>query len=57
MRKFILIDHSISGTGGHYLEYAVNVLREAEKSCETYLVTNRLYRGENVPHARKTFAI
>lgn len=57
MRKFILIDHSISGTGGHYLEYATNVLQEAEKHCETYLITNRLYKGECAPHASQTFAI
>lgn len=57
MRKFILIDHSISGEGGHYLEYASNVLQEAQKTCETYLITNRLYKNSSAPHAGKTFAI
>ena len=32
MRKFILIDHSIKGKGGHYLEYATNVLSASEES-------------------------
>ncbi|MEY8335230.1 hypothetical protein AALB53_19305 [Lachnospiraceae bacterium 47-T17] len=31
MSKFILIDQSIRGNGGHYLEYATNVLNEAKK--------------------------
>lgn len=57
MRKFILIDHSISGAGGHYLEYAVNVLREAEKTCETYLVTNQKYQERSTPHAKHTYAL
>lgn len=57
MRKFILIDHSISGTGGHYLEFASNVLQEAGKDCETYLVTNRLYTGAGTPCEGRTFAL
>jgi len=57
MRKFILIDHSISGTGGHYLEYASNVLQEADRNCETYLVTNRLYTGKDSPCKGRTFSI
>ncbi|WP_089729184.1 hypothetical protein [Candidatus Thiosymbion oneisti] len=31
MRKFILIDHSLKDPGGHYLEYALRVLRAAKK--------------------------
>jgi hypothetical protein len=31
MNKFILIDHSIQKYGGHNLEYAIHVLRAAEK--------------------------
>ena len=32
MPKFVLIDHSIRNTGGHYFEYATHVLRSAENA-------------------------
>ncbi len=42
MKKFILIDHSIQKYGGHNLEYALHVLRAAEKqNYKPILVTNR----------------
>lgn len=41
MRKFVVIDNSISDYCGHYYEYAVNVLKAAyESGYETYLATN-----------------
>lgn len=44
MSKFILIDQSIEGNGGHYLEYASNVLRAAEAlGYETGLAVNRRF--------------
>lgn len=50
-RKFILIDHSITDTGGHHLEYAVRVLQSAERQgYEPVLATNRKLRGgEQLP--------
>jgi glycosyltransferase involved in cell wall biosynthesis len=43
---FILIDHSIAGEGGHYLEYARHVLSAAERvGHRPVLVTNRAFRG------------
>ncbi len=45
MRKFILIDQSIVNVGGHYLEYAQDVLLAAkEKEFETILVTNKMLK-------------
>lgn len=47
MSKFILIDQSIEGNGGHYLEYATNVLRAAEAlGYETGLAVNRRFQGK-----------
>jgi len=41
-QKFVLIDHSIQNYGGHNLEYAIHVLRAAEKNnYQPVLVTNR----------------
>jgi hypothetical protein len=40
MNKFVLIDHSIVKTGGHYLEYAQNVLCTAKNKYEVYIATN-----------------
>jgi hypothetical protein len=41
---FILIDHTISGEGGHYLEYARNVLDAAARDgYRPVLVTNRAF--------------
>ncbi|HVX12973.1 MAG TPA: glycosyltransferase [Pirellulales bacterium] len=45
MAKFVLIDHSISGVGGHYYEYAARVLQAAaESGYEPVLATNRKFR-------------
>ncbi|HEX7446496.1 MAG TPA: glycosyltransferase [Pirellulales bacterium] len=42
MPKFVLIDHSITDLGGHHYEYAVRVLRAAEKAgYDAVLATNR----------------
>ena len=41
MKKFILVDHSIVKVGGHYLEYAQNVLSEAKKEYEIWIATNQ----------------
>lgn len=40
MNKFVLIDHSIVKTGGHYLEYAQNVLSVAKNTYDVYIATN-----------------
>lgn len=46
MSKFILIDQSIEGKGGHYLEYAMNVLHAArQEGYEICLATNRKFTG------------
>lgn len=46
MSKFILIDQSIEGKGGHYLEYATNVLHAArQEGYEICLATNRKFTG------------
>jgi glycosyltransferase involved in cell wall biosynthesis len=43
-RRFILIDHSIRGYGGHHYEYAVHVLSAArEAGFETILAVNRAF--------------
>ena len=48
--KFILIDPSISDTGGHYYEYALHVLKAAEKSGYSPVIgTNRRFRGRPSP--------
>lgn len=42
MPKFILIDHSLRDTAGHYFEYAVNVLEAAERAgYDIVLATNQ----------------
>jgi hypothetical protein len=47
MPKFILIDHSIVGNGGHYLEYATHVIDAAQKlGYEACLATNRNFKGQ-----------
>lgn len=44
MQRFILVDHSIMGLAGHHYEYAVHVLRAAEKAgYDPVLVTNRKF--------------
>jgi len=46
MSRFILIDQSIVGKGGHYYEYALRVLTSAEQAGYTpTLVTNRRFEG------------
>ena len=51
MSKFILIDHSLDKIGGHYFEYALHVLKAAERAgFEVVLATNRRFRGsEKLP--------
>ncbi len=51
MSKFILIDHSLDRIGGHYFEYALHVLKAAERAgFEVVLATNRRFRGsEKLP--------
>ena len=42
MPKFLLIDNSITGLGGHHYQYARHCLRAADSmGYETYLATNR----------------
>lgn len=44
-RRFILIDHSIAGFGGHHYEYAAHVLNSAsQRGYKPILVTNRSFR-------------
>lgn len=44
MRKFILIDHSIKGYGGHHYEYAYNVLQAARAAgFEPMLAVHRAF--------------
>ncbi len=42
--KFVLIDHSIVKTGGHYLEYAQNVLKSIDKDYDIWIATNKLFK-------------
>lgn len=45
MPKFVLIDPSLHGVGGHHFEYALHLLRAAEKAgFEPWLATNRKFR-------------
>ncbi|MFQ5412007.1 MAG: hypothetical protein ACE5EC_06905, partial [Phycisphaerae bacterium] len=45
--RFILIDHSIKGFGGHHYEYAVHVLQAArDLGFEPVLVVNRAFQSE-----------
>lgn len=47
-RRFILIDHSIRGFGGHHYEYAVHVLSAArDAGFETLLAVNRAFAADN----------
>ena len=46
MTKFVLIDHSLGGIGGHHYDYAVHVLRAADAAgYETVLAANRRFRN------------
>ena len=45
MRKFILIDSNIAGQGGHYLEYAEQILEIASNlGFACHVVTNRAFK-------------
>lgn len=47
MAKFILIDQSIKGQGGHYLEYAQHVLAAARRQgYEPCIATNEEFNGD-----------
>ena len=53
MPKFVLIDPSLQGIGGHHFEYAAHVLRAAEQAgFEPLLAANRKFRDtvELPPH-------
>ena len=56
MRKFILIDQSIKGKGGHYLEYAMNVL-DASKDSEyaPCVAVNKTFREKIKYNCYKVF--
>lgn len=48
--RLILVDPSIIGTGGHYLEYAAHVLESAQRrGLDCVLVTNKLFKPESYP--------
>jgi hypothetical protein len=51
MTKFILIDHSLHSVGGHHFEYALQILRAAERAgFEVWLAANRKLRdSDNLP--------
>ncbi len=45
MPKFVLLDPSLHGIGGHHFEYALHVLRAAEQiGFEPWLATHRKFR-------------
>jgi hypothetical protein len=45
MKRFVLIDHSMSDLAGHHYEYAMHVLRAAEAAgYQPVLATNRKFR-------------
>ena len=45
MTKFILIDHSLQSVGGHHFEYALHVLRAAERAgFDVWLAANRKFQ-------------
>lgn len=45
--RFVLVDQSVRQTGGHHLEYAINILRAAEAAgFQPILVTNNRYRDD-----------
>jgi glycosyltransferase involved in cell wall biosynthesis len=59
MSKFILIDHSLKGVGGHHYEYAAHVLSAAERAgYAPALATNRRFRpGGDYPRHWPTWPI
>ncbi len=45
--RFVLVDHSVQRSGGHHLEYAINILRAAEEAgFQPILVTNNRFRDD-----------
>lgn len=47
--KFLLIDSNIAGSGGHYLEYAEQVLESASlNGFECHLAANRAFKQQNL---------
>ena len=51
MPQFVLIDQSIRGLTGHHYEYAVHVLRAAEKAgYQPILAANRGFTGQGEKH-------
>jgi len=51
-RQFVLIDHSIVDSSGHYLEYARRVLRAAKREgFKTVLATNKRAQNLECPEA------
>jgi glycosyltransferase involved in cell wall biosynthesis len=59
MSKFILVDHSLKGVGGHHYEYAAHVLSAAERAgYAPVLATNRRFRpGGDYPRHWPTWPI
>jgi len=48
MARFILIDHSLKGVGGHHYEYAVHILAAAELAgYQVTLATHRRFRDRH----------
>ena len=45
--RFVLVDHSVQRSGGHHLEYAINILHAAEEAgFQPILVTNNRFRDD-----------
>jgi glycosyltransferase involved in cell wall biosynthesis len=59
MSKFILIDHSLKGVGGHHYEYAAHVLSAAERAkYAPVLATHRRFRpGADYPQHWPTWPL
>lgn len=59
MSKFILVDHSLKGAGGHHYEYAAHVLGAAERAgFVPVLATHRRFRpGGDYPRHWRTWPI
>ncbi|MEQ8791630.1 MAG: hypothetical protein RIC55_35535 [Pirellulaceae bacterium] len=59
MAKFVLIDHSLGGIGGHHYDYAVHVLRAAEAlGFKPVLAANRRFRrGHDLPPQCRCYSL
>ena len=58
MAKFILIDSNIAGSGGHYLEYAEQILEVAEQSgFECILAANKAFNPGDTPRGYSSRSI